>query len=87
MKRGVADRADGLDAADRTGQEGLAGDGDLEVEAGRVVALVGPTGSGKTSLVALLARLYDPSAGTVEIDGADLRDVELTSLRRREPEV
>ena len=51
------------------------------VEAGRVVALVGPTGSGKTSLVALLARLYDPSEGTVEIDGADLRDVELTSLR------
>ena len=54
---------------------------DLEVEAGRVVALVGPTGSGKTSLVALLARLYDPSRGTVSIDGADLHDVELRSLR------
>ena len=56
-------------------------DVDLEIEAGRVVALVGPTGSGKTSLVALLARLYDPTDGTVEIDGADLRDVDLTSLR------
>ncbi len=54
---------------------------DLEVEAGRVVALVGPTGSGKTSLVGLLARLYDPTAGSVSIDGADLRDVELVSLR------
>ncbi len=54
---------------------------ELEVEAGTVVALVGPTGSGKTSLVALLARLYDPSRGAVSIDGADLRDVELRSLR------
>jgi ATP-binding cassette subfamily B protein len=54
---------------------------DLEVEAGRTVALVGPSGSGKTSLVALIARLYDPSAGTVEIDGADIRGVEVASLR------
>jgi ABC-type multidrug transport system fused ATPase/permease subunit len=54
---------------------------DLEAEPGRVVALVGPTGSGKTSLVALLARLYDPSAGQVLIDGADLRDVALETLR------
>jgi ATP-binding cassette subfamily B protein len=53
----------------------------LAVDAGRTVALVGPTGSGKTSLVALLARLYDPSSGSVSIDGADLRDVELASLR------
>ncbi len=54
---------------------------ELDVEPGRVVALVGPTGSGKTSLVALLARLYDPTEGSVRIDGADLRDVELASLR------
>jgi len=54
---------------------------DLEVEAGRTIALVGPTGSGKTSLVALLARLYDPTAGTVGIDGADVRGVDLASLR------
>jgi ATP-binding cassette subfamily B protein len=45
------------------------------------VAVVGPTGSGKTSLVALLARLYDPSRGEVRIDGADLRFVDLRSLR------
>jgi ABC-type multidrug transport system fused ATPase/permease subunit len=54
---------------------------DLEVEPGRTVALVGPTASGKTSLVGLLARLYDPSEGRVVIDGADVRDVDLTSLR------
>ncbi|HZK16475.1 MAG TPA: ABC transporter ATP-binding protein [Solirubrobacterales bacterium] len=54
---------------------------DLTVEAGRTVALVGPSGSGKTSLVALIARLYDPSEGAVLLDGADLRTVELGSLR------
>ncbi|HET8592865.1 MAG TPA: ABC transporter ATP-binding protein [Solirubrobacterales bacterium] len=54
---------------------------DLEVEPGRTIALVGPTASGKTTLVGLLARLYDPSEGRVVIDGADLRDVDLASLR------
>lgn len=58
-------------------------DVDLEIEGGRVVALVGPSGSGKTSLVALLARLYDPTTGAVEIDGADLREIDLGSLRRQ----
>jgi ATP-binding cassette subfamily B protein len=56
-------------------------DVDLAVEAGRTVALVGPTGSGKTSLVALMARLYDPSRGAVLVDAADLRTVDLRSLR------
>ena len=55
---------------------------DLEVEAGRTVALVGPSGSGKTSLVALIARLYDPSGGSVLVDGADVRSVDVGSLRR-----
>ncbi|HSR93760.1 MAG TPA: ABC transporter ATP-binding protein, partial [Solirubrobacterales bacterium] len=54
---------------------------DLEIEAGHTVALVGPSGSGKTSLVALIARLYDPSDGAVRIDGADVRSVDLVSLR------
>jgi ABC-type multidrug transport system fused ATPase/permease subunit len=54
---------------------------DLVVEAGTTVALVGATGSGKTSLVALLPRLYDVTEGSVRIDGADVRDVELGSLR------
>ncbi len=55
-------------------------DVDLEIPAGRTVALVGATGSGKTSLVALISRLYDPSAGAVLIDGANVRDVSLRSL-------
>jgi len=54
---------------------------DLAVEAGKTVALVGPSGSGKTSLVGLIARLYDPSEGTVSVDGADVRDVDVESLR------
>jgi ABC-type multidrug transport system fused ATPase/permease subunit len=54
---------------------------DLDVPAGRTVALVGATGSGKTSLVALISRLYDPVAGAVLLDGADVREVELGSLR------
>ncbi len=53
----------------------------FEVAAGRTVALVGPSGSGKTSLVALIARLYDPSEGSVLVDGADVRSVEVGSLR------
>jgi ATP-binding cassette subfamily B protein len=54
---------------------------DLRVAAGRTVALVGPSGSGKTSLVALIARLYDPSSGAVLVDGIDVREVEVASLR------
>jgi ATP-binding cassette subfamily B protein len=54
---------------------------DFEVAAGSTVALVGPSGSGKTSLVALIARLYDPSEGSVLVDGADVRSVEVESLR------
>ena len=57
-------------------------DVDLVVEAGTPVALVGATGSGKTTLVQLLPRLYDVTEGSVRIDGADVRDVELGSLRR-----
>jgi ABC-type multidrug transport system fused ATPase/permease subunit len=54
---------------------------DLDVPAGRTVALVGPTGSGKTSLVALISRLYDPVAGEVLLDGADVREVTMRSVR------
>jgi ABC-type multidrug transport system fused ATPase/permease subunit len=55
---------------------------DLEVEPGRTVAIVGPTGSGKTSLVMLIPRLYDVDEGAVLVDGADVRSVDPASLRR-----
>jgi ABC-type multidrug transport system fused ATPase/permease subunit len=57
-------------------------DVDLVVETGTTVALVGATGSGKTTLVQLLGRLYDVDAGAVLVDGADVRSVDLRSLRR-----
>ena len=56
---------------------------DLDVAAGETVALVGPTGSGKTTLAALIPRLYDPVEGVVRIDGADVREVDAESLRRQ----
>jgi ATP-binding cassette subfamily B protein len=54
---------------------------DLDVPAGSVVAIVGPTGSGKTTLVSLLARLADPPAGTLFVDGHDVRRLPLETLR------
>jgi ATP-binding cassette subfamily B protein len=55
----------------------------LKIEPGTTVALVGATGSGKTSLVQLLGRLYDPDTGSVLIDGADVRDLDPVSLREQ----
>jgi ABC-type multidrug transport system fused ATPase/permease subunit len=56
---------------------------DLSVTAGQTVALVGHTGAGKSTLVKLLARFYDPTAGSIRIDGHDLRDVRVRSLREQ----
>ncbi len=51
-------------------------------EPGEAVALVGATGAGKSTAMALLYRVYDPQSGTISIDGRDIRDVKLASLRR-----
>ena len=56
---------------------------DLTLAAGEKLALVGPTGAGKSTLAKLMARLYDPTAGRVTFEGIDLRDAELVSLRTR----
>ncbi len=53
---------------------------DLDVPAGRTLALVGETGSGKTTLASLIARLHDPGGGSVRIDGIDIRDIRLADL-------
>ena len=55
----------------------------VAVEPGETVAVVGPTGSGKTTFVSLLLRLYDVTSGRVTVDGHDLRDVTLDSLTRQ----
>lgn len=55
----------------------------VKVERNKIVALIGPTGSGKTSLVNLIPRFYDVTDGMVLVDGQDVRDVDLTSLRRQ----
>jgi ATP-binding cassette subfamily B protein len=62
--------------ADRPALSGV----DLDIPAGRTLALVGETGSGKTTLASLVARLYDPGSGSVRIDGIDIRDIRLADL-------
>ncbi|MGH9278181.1 MAG: ABC transporter ATP-binding protein [Acidimicrobiales bacterium] len=63
----------------RTVLDGL----DLWVPAGSSLALVGENGAGKTTLIKLLARFYDPTEGTITLDGVDIRDLDLTALRAR----
>jgi ABC-type multidrug transport system fused ATPase/permease subunit len=63
------------------GEEPVLSGIDLDVEPGRTVAIVGPTGSGKTTLVMLIPRLYDVTEGAVLVDGVDVRDVDPASLR------
>jgi ATP-binding cassette, subfamily B, bacterial len=56
---------------------------DLEIPAGRVVALVGDNGAGKSTIIKLLCRFYDPEAGRITLDGEDIRELSVKELRRR----
>ena len=92
----VDDRPGAVDLAGASGRLRLSGVGfrypgsdrwavrgiDLDVAPGETLALVGTTGSGKTSLLTLVPRLYDVTEGAIELDGHDLRDLTLASLRR-----
>ncbi|MFH8724136.1 ABC transporter ATP-binding protein [Streptomyces termitum] len=68
--------------SDGDGEAALTGI-DLRIPAGQTVAFVGETGAGKSTLVKLVARFYDPTGGRVTVDGEDLRDLDLTSYRHR----
>ena len=65
------------------GRERVLNHVDLSIHAGETVALVGPTGAGKSTLASLIPRLIDPTEGVIEIDGRDTRSVNLKSLRRQ----
>jgi len=65
------------------GEDPVLSNVDLTIRRGETVAIVGPSGAGKTTLVNLLPRLYDPTAGRVTLDGVDLRDATLESVRRQ----
>jgi ATP-binding cassette, subfamily B, bacterial len=65
------------------GRRGTLVDVDVEVEPGQRVAVVGPTGAGKTTLMSLLLRFYDPQQGRIRVDGVDVREATLDSLREQ----
>ena len=72
-----------FDYVDQNGATQVLRDIHLEVKRNQVIALVGSSGSGKTTLVGLLPRFYDPTAGTVRIDGTDIREYTQSSLRKQ----
>ena len=67
-------------SGDRRGGETVLKDVTFHAAPGELVALVGPSGAGKTTITSLVARLYDPTSGTVRLDGVDLRDASLESV-------
>jgi subfamily B ATP-binding cassette protein MsbA len=64
------------------GTEPVLSDFTLKVEPGEIIALVGPSGAGKSTLVGLLSRFYDPVSGVIRIDGHDIKDLSMASLKR-----
>ncbi|KAI3473358.1 hypothetical protein Pfo_030648 [Paulownia fortunei] len=96
FKSQVIEKSDAVDLASVTGEVKVCGlsfsygdsmapvlNGlDLHIKAGETIALVGPSGGGKTTLVKLLLRLYEPLSGSIMIDGYDIQNIQLESLRR-----
>jgi ATP-binding cassette subfamily B protein len=76
-------RLEGVSFRYPTGDREVLDGVDLVIEPGQTLALVGATGSGKTTIATLLARLYDPTAGRITLDGTDVRDLSVESLRRQ----
>lgn len=68
---------------DRSGYDWILRDVSFVIEPGETVAIVGHTGAGKTTIISLLMRFYDIQQGTIRIDGVDIREMDLTELRRR----
>lgn len=90
----IADRSDAVDHADMKGaiafknvtfhfdRQEVLHDISFDVKPGQTLAIIGPTGSGKTTIINLLARCYDVSSGSVEVDGCDVKNWKLQQLRR-----
>ena len=74
---------EGVATGDRRSSGDILHDVTFTVPAGSLVALVGPSGAGKTTITSLVARLYDPTVGAIRVNGVDLRDATLTSLHDR----
>jgi subfamily B ATP-binding cassette protein MsbA len=72
-----------FDYADHDTSRAVLQDVNLEAQPGKVVALVGPSGAGKTTLVNLIPRFYDPTAGRITVDGCDIRRVQMRTLREQ----
>ena len=73
--------ADEIEVPDRGEPRWVLEDISLSIEPGQTIAIVGPSGAGKTTLCSLIARLYDPQQGTIRLDGVDLCDIDIASFR------
>ncbi len=80
---GLAITLDGVDFQYEAGNRRALHDASFEVPAGKTVALVGPSGAGKTTIAHMLMRFWDPAGGSIKLGGRDLRDYKLDDLRQR----
>src|SRR5262249_20976425 len=81
LRQGIV--LDGVTFAYRSREATVIDDLSVTIERGKTMAIVGPSGAGKTTLIGLVTRLYDPQQGRILVDGVDLRDLEVRSWRKR----